>query len=442
MRLLILAPIFILLTPVGAEALEVEQVRLPAEAGHQVYNFQEEGPWRVWARSQAGFKASQIWMQRRGADGRWGEAAPWTRSDPGYRDSDPFLTMDGPRLLFISNRPLRADDPPMAHLDLFTSSWEEEGPGAGWSAPRRLSETLQSPTYELGPEQHGDRLWWGSYRAGAPGPLTIYTAPLPDGEPVRALPAPINDGGNNGDPTPSPDGRYLLWWSGRSGKGDLYLAERLAGERHGPALRLPSPVNDEEGFEFTPWISADGQWLYFASTRPGSGDEAGLAKLYRASWPAVLRELGPAAQSASQSELDAANSALWRAISHGANAASDGATLQQLMHPQARIWGSAVRSSGRLLRAMSGEEFIAALANSGERPLQECELAREQRRYGAMAVAYSRVRTDREPGSAPYTGVNSLQWHWDAERGWQLLSLHYALDLPGEELEATGACLP
>ena len=55
----------------GAQALELERLRLPAEAGHQVYNFQEQGSWRVWARSEAGFRRSQIWLQRRDEQGRW-----------------------------------------------------------------------------------------------------------------------------------------------------------------------------------------------------------------------------------------------------------------------------------------------------------------------------------------------------------------------------------
>lgn len=408
----------------SAQALEIERLRLPGEAGHQVYNYQEQGDWRVWARSAAGFKASQIWLQRRTAGGSWGEAAPWPRHDPAWRDSDPFLSADGRRLLFISDRSGGGS------LDLYESRWD----GQAWSLPQRLPDALQSPQYELGPEQHGARLWFGSSRSGT---LALYTA---EGEAApQRLPAPLNEGSANSDPTPTPDGRHLLWWSARSGQGDLYLAERLAEGRFGAALRLPEPLNHAEGIEFTPWLSADGEWLVFASTRP-SDDLPGLAKLYRVRWPALLRAL-PQAQAASQAELDAAVSRLWRAIGHRAGEASDVESLRALLHPQARIWGSGARERERRLEVLSADDFLAALAQPGARALHECELHREQRRHGAFAEVHSRVRSDR-PGAASFTGLNSLQWHWDATRGWQLLSLHYALDLPGLALEASGTCRP
>lgn len=434
---LLLSLLVATLPPAQAQALAVERVHLPGEAGHQVYNYQEQGGWRVWARSAAGFKASQIWLQGRAADGRWGDAAPWPHSDPRYRDSDPFVDTSSRRLLFVSDRPLQPDGAPLTQLDLFESEWD----GSRWSTPRRLPEALQSPQYELGPEQHGGSLWFGSYRKdGRPGTgrLAIYrTGP---GGPLRVLPAPVNDEGANSDPTPSPDGRYLLWWSARSGNGDLFMAERLAGDRHGPALPLPAAINSDTGFEFTPWLSADGDWLYFASTRP-SDDDAGLAKLYRVHWPTVLRTLGPATEAASQAELDRAVNAFWHTLSHAADAASDTATLGRLLHPQARIWGSGVAGRNRQLQVMGADEFLAAMGKPSPRPLQECELAREQRRYGAMAQVYSHVRSDREAGSSPYVGVNSQQWHWDAEQGWRLLSLHYALDMPGQKLPAQGVCM-
>lgn len=441
MRLL---PALLLLLALPVHALTLEVMPLTESPGEQAYNYQEQGALRVWARSQAGFKASRIWLQRQ-VDGQWRAPEPWPHSDTRWRDSDPFLSSDGRQLLFISDRPAEGENP-LKQLDLFESRLQDDG---RWSAPRRLPEGLQSAGYELGPERHGGTLWWGSYRAqgqaGGPGKLALFRAPADGSAAPQALPAPLNDGGANSDPTLSPDGRYLLWWSARSGGGDLYLAERLgegAGEgRWGPPLRLPEPVNSAEGFEFTPWISADGEWLHFASTRPAAGLGSGLAQVYRVRWPALLQELGTAAQAASQAELEQANSALWQALSHGANEAADTATLRRLLHPQAQVWGALARERSTVAVRLSGTEFAQAMQRPDPRPMKECELAREVRRYGATAQVYSRVRSDREAGSAPYTGVNSLQWQLGPQ-GWQLLSLQFALDLPGEPLPAAGDCLP
>lgn len=425
--------------PVLAEAVPLRVERLSLEAAdEQAYNFQEQGDWRIWARSAAGFRQSRIWLQQR-RDGQWQapEAAPF--SDPRYRDSDPFLSADGQRLLFISDRPATGDgDPPSAELDLFESQRQPDG---RWGPPQRLAAALQSPAYELGPEQHGDALWFGSQRAGSPGRLSIYRASPATAMP-RPLPAPVNGGpgSQDSDPTLSPDGRYLLWWSSRSGHGDLYLAERL-GPGFGPPLRLPAPINSDEGSELTPWISADGAWLYFASTRDTGTAASGLAKTYRSAWPELLRALGPAAQAHSQAALDAAVSGFWRALSHGAGRSADTQALAALLHPEARVWGSLVRAREARLAPMAGPALLERLGRPDPQPMLECELSREQGRYGALAWVYSRVRSDRAPGSAPYTGVNSMQWQLGPE-GWQLLSLHYALDLPGAPLPAEGACLP
>lgn len=416
-------------------ALRVERLSLEA-ADEQAYNYQEQGDWRVWARSATGFRQSRIWLQQR-RDGHWLAPQPAPFSEARYRDSDPFLSADGQRLIFVSDRPAAPEGPPGGQLDLFESRRQAEG---GWGPPQRLGEALQSPAYELGPELHGDTLWFASQRPGAPGRLSLYRAAPETGAP-RPLPAPINGGpgSQDSDPTLSPDGRYLLWWSNRSGQDDLYLAERV-GPDFGPPLRLPEPINSAQGTEFTPWISADGAWLHFASTRPVEGVPAGLAKTYRTAWPALLSALGPAAQAHSQAALDAAVSRFWRALGHGPGQGSDVETLAALLHPEARIWGSQPRARQAGLSAMSGTALMALLSKPAPRPLQECELERRQGRYGAMAWVYSRVRSDREAGSLPYTGVNSMQWQL-GPAGWQLLSLHYGLDLPGEPLPAEGHCL-
>lgn len=275
--------------PAAADtALQPERLDLgAAAAGHQTYNFQETGHWRTWALSGPAFAGARVMLQHRGADGRWGppQAAPF--SDPRWRDTDPHLSPDGTVLTFASDRP-RAGETPAGDLDLFESRRGRDG---RWSAPTRLAPPLQSPRYELGPERIGTTLFFGSARAGGPGPLAVWRSD--GGAAPEPLPAPVNDATQNGDFTLSPDGRWALWWSLRSGGGDLYMAERIGGG-FGPARRLPAPINGP-GFEFTPSISADGQWLTFASTRGADGGPApdGLAQVWRVSWPAVLAALGP-----------------------------------------------------------------------------------------------------------------------------------------------------
>jgi len=429
-----------------AAALPVELMQLgPSDPAMQSYNLQELRDVRVFARSAAGFKQSRLFWQQR-VDGQWQAPQPMPFTDVRWRDSDPHLSSNGKTLTFISDRPAMGEQA-LGQLDMYESTLSE----GQWSAPRRLSESLQSKAYELGPERYGDRLYFASYRPGGPGKLSIYRsdrlADGGDGAPL-ALPAPVNEGPSNSDFTLTPDGRYALWWSDRHaganrGDADIFMAERV-GVGFGPAIRLPEPINGP-GFEFTPSVSSDGQWLIFASTRPGT-HAAGLSQLYRVSWPALLKALGPQVEAHSQLELEQKHSALWRAISHKAGEASDVALLGSLLHPQAQVWGQSLRAAKLDIKAWSGREFLAMLKTPSPEALLECEVHREIRRYGAHAEVYSVVESRRRADQvqADGVGVNSGQWELGPQ-GWQLLSLHYAMALPGQapppQARRSGDCM-
>lgn len=425
-----------------AVALDVEAVDLGEfSPDAQVYKLQERGDGRVFASSAAGFKRAQIYIQTR-VDGRWQVPVVWPYADPRWRDSDPHLSSDGKTLTFISDRPELGAEAVLSHWDLFESRLID----GQWAPPTRLPTRLQSSATELGPQRYGGRLYFASDRPGGTSQLSVYSA---DGEglPV-ALPAPINVGTLNSDFTLSPDGRYALWWSRRAGSqdGDIYLVERV-GDGYGPALRLPEPINGP-GFEFGPSVSADGQWLLFASTRPGP-QLAGLARQYRVRWPAVLAAVGPAVQAHSEAELSRQVSALWRAMSHAAGQSADVEGLASLMAEQAQVWGQSLKASSLGVRVWAKPDFLEMLRPPGAEGFYECELQRELRRYGGHAQVYSWVASRRRPDQAgpdvlDVVGVNSMQWQMGSQ-GWQLLSLHYALQPPGSELpagvQAQGACL-
>ncbi|CAI9115444.1 OLC1v1016346C1 [Oldenlandia corymbosa var. corymbosa] len=76
------------------------------------------------------------------------------------------------------------------------------------------------------------------------------------------------NGENNAFPSPSPDGKWVVFRSGRSGHKNLYIMDALEGESGGLYQLTEGPWSDT----MANW-SPDGEWIAFASDRenPGSG---------------------------------------------------------------------------------------------------------------------------------------------------------------------------
>src|SRR3974390_543881 len=72
------------------------------------------------------------------------------------------------------------------------------------------------------------------------------------------------------DPRVSPDGRFVAYnlrstdWEGNHGVNALWVIDRST------ANAAPRLIRDQEKSSTLPRWSADGQWLYFVSSRPGS----------------------------------------------------------------------------------------------------------------------------------------------------------------------------
>lgn len=279
--------------------------------------------------------AERRWTDDRSIDVAAGAEAPrdilWTPPRPveGAVNSDvdeyePRISGDGTTMVFVRRRPGE-------NADLFSAQWSP----SGWAEATPIA-TVNTPADELGPDlsHDGTRLTFYSDREGGLGGYDLWqcerlSAADPWGE-ARNLGPAVNSPANEYGPSLTPDGQRLYFssnrprsteaptseapWSAtmrerRSRRDyDLYVSGCGEASKWGDASRIALLSTDAD--EGAPAVSPAGDFLYFASDRPGG---RGGLDLYRirltptaeVGADALIESLGEAINSAAN-ELDPA----------------------------------------------------------------------------------------------------------------------------------------
>ena len=191
-------------------------------------------------------------------------------AQPGYSYAQPFFSPDGNKLYFISS-----NNSPM-HI------WTVERSAQGWGNPQVLS-SVNSSAFEMDPciSADGRSLVFASTRPGGMGGADLYVS-FSDGKggwktPVNLGPV-INSKANDTDPCVSPDGKYLIYSSNRSGgcgHADLYVT--IANGKDGWTDGWTTPVNlnqycpdinTPDAYEWGASLSPDRHYLFFVRMTP------------------------------------------------------------------------------------------------------------------------------------------------------------------------------
>jgi len=227
--------------------------------------FSPDGDEFYWSLSGAPYPAIVAMYQ---IDGRW--TSPEISSFSGkYPDLDMGFTPDGMRLFFCSRRPLDGNGPPTDNTDF----WFVERTDSGWSEARHLEGTLNSESQEYYPifAQNGT-LYFCSMRPGGFGAGDIYRARFEAGvylEPENLGP-PINTENFEGDLFIAADESYIIVTCyGRPdslGSGDLYISFRQEDGVWAPLKNMGDAINSPAN-EHCPILSPDGKYLLFSSGR-------------------------------------------------------------------------------------------------------------------------------------------------------------------------------
>ena len=219
-----------------------------------------------------GEKKTAAILSMKMTDNRWGklQIAPFSGE---YSDVDPIFFGDGKKLCYSSNRPLGSDREPKSDYDIWIVSRTE----SGWSEPVNPEFPLNSEKDEFSPSVTEDgTIYFASNREGGLGHVDFYCSRLIDGKYGKPenLGEAINTKYREGDGFISPDEGFFLFSAfvpGNNGVGDLYISFRGKDGKWIKASNLGGEINTS-GNEFTPVITADGKYLFFASDRTGNDD--------------------------------------------------------------------------------------------------------------------------------------------------------------------------
>jgi len=184
-----------------------------------------------------------------------------------WRDGDPSFAPDGRTVYFISNRPLPGDPPGTARRD-YNIWYAHRNADGSWGEPVALDRSINTSDYEMSPSvtrsgtlyfSRGNKIMRAEKKGNG------YSAPT-----VVELVAK-----GAGDPAISADERFLVFDADgpTPGDADLFVSCRTT-TGWTPASRFADPVssNAEEG---DPSVSPDGHTLYFFSRRLISGGSPG-----------------------------------------------------------------------------------------------------------------------------------------------------------------------
>ncbi len=167
----------------------------------------------------------------------------------------PSISPDGTVLYFTRGR------------DREVYTYVSKKAGETWGEPQSLDEiNLKSFPTGAAHTQDGKNLYFSSIRPGGVGEADLYITENADGKwkNLKNVGKPINTKAMEAEPFISPDGNTLYFASNRSGgkgDGDIWMSEKDAGE-WGKPVNIGAPVNSGK-VETQPFVTSDGKELYF-----------------------------------------------------------------------------------------------------------------------------------------------------------------------------------
>jgi len=182
-----------------------------------------------------------------------------------YRDSDPVLSPDGSKLLFVSDRPVDGQD--RHHYEI----WMCEREGDRWSEPKNLGPVINTHSQYFASMASNGNLYFTATVGEDDSEIDVFASKFVDGKyttPVNLGPQINGKGIVNIEAFVSPDEKFLLIGAfGRPdsvGSSDIYVSYNQNGKWSAP---MPVSAINTPAREYSPRLTPDGKRLIFTSER-------------------------------------------------------------------------------------------------------------------------------------------------------------------------------
>lgn len=188
-----------------------------------------------------------------------------------YFDIEPFLSSDGLRLYFSSNRPMNESENEAKDFDIWYV--QRESKNSDWSSPTNLGEPINSPANEFYPSiANNNNFYFTCDERGTKGKDDIFFSKWENGkysEPI-SLSDSINSDGYEFNAFIAPDESYIIFTAYQRedgfGSGDLYISYKTSDGLWTKAQNLGVEINSAK-MDYCPFVDTKTNNLYFTSKR-------------------------------------------------------------------------------------------------------------------------------------------------------------------------------
>ena len=214
-----------------------------------------------------------IYFSKMNDDGSW--ADPAVASFSGHKDAfdfEPHVNPDGDKLFFLSTRPKAGQEPGAgwANQNIWVA---ERQAGGSWGEPYDIGAPINTDDDEFFPTTTTDGTLYFTRMLKADRSAAVYRSELVDGqysEPEK-LPDHVNSVKILYNAFISPDESFLIACvprkEGNIGAVDYYIAFRHAADKWTGLINMGPKVNKKGDRASSPYVSPDGKYFFFGSSR-------------------------------------------------------------------------------------------------------------------------------------------------------------------------------